>query len=119
VAQTATPSFLSGTNKSDAYQRGVYADIHFHFYALLRECARILMSGYGWGDTAINFRLESWFDRSHGNKIVLLQEHPEELANRSLVFATAFAAWTKANQLPCVEHWLCDLRLSELRRFLV
>jgi hypothetical protein len=76
------------------------------------------MSGYGWGDTAINFRLDSWLDRSHDNKIVLLQEHPEEITNRSLVFATGFAAWTKAHQLACVEHWLCDLRLSELRDFL-
>ncbi len=49
VAQTGKPSFLSGINKSDAYQRGIYTDIHFHFYALLRECSRILMSGYGWG----------------------------------------------------------------------
>jgi hypothetical protein len=118
VAQTGTPSFLSGINKSDAYQRGIYTDIHFHFYALLRECDRILMSGYGWGDTAINFRLESWFDRSRANKLVLLQEHPEQLTNRSLVFATGYDAWTKTGQLACVERWLCAVRLSELRELL-
>lgn len=118
VAQTGVPSFLSGINKSDAYQRGIYTDIHFHFYELLRECDRILMSGYGWGDTAINFRLDSWLDRSRANKVVLLQEHPEQLTDRSLVFATGYEAWTKAGQLACVERWLCGVRLSELRGLL-
>jgi hypothetical protein len=118
VAQTGAPSYLSGINKSDAYQRGIYTDIHFHFYALLRECDRILMSGYGWGDTAINFRLDSWLDRSRTNKVVLLQEHPELLANRSLVFATGYEAWIKAGQLACVERWLCNVHLSELHNLL-
>ncbi len=115
VAQTGAPSFLSGINKSDAYQRGIYTDIHFHFYALLRELDRILMSGYGWGDTALNFRLDSWFDRSRANRVVLLQERPEQLTNRSLIFATGYEAWTRAGQLACVERWLCNAHLSELR----
>lgn len=118
VAQTGMPSYLTGTNKSDAYQRGIYTDVHFHFYALLREINQILMSGYGWGDTAINFRLDSWFDRSRTNRLVLLQEKPEKLTNRSLVFATGYNAWTKAGQLTCVECWLCNTRLSELRGLL-
>lgn len=114
VVETMRPSYLTGVNKSDAYQRGIYTDIHFHFYTLLREIDHILMSGYGWGDTAINFRLDTWFDRSRTNKVVLLQEKPEELTNRSLVFATGYEAWTKAGQLMCVERWLCNVRLSEL-----
>jgi hypothetical protein len=118
VAQTGMPSYLTGINKSDAYQRGIYTDIHFHFYALLREIDHILMSGYGWGDTAINFRLDTWFDRSRGNKLVLLQERSEELTNRSLVFATGYNAWINTGQLRCVERWLCDAHLSELHELL-
>lgn len=118
VAQTGMPSYLTGINKSDAYQRGIYTDIHFHFYTLLRDLDHILMSGYGWGDTAINFRLDSWFDRSRANKLILLQEKPEELTNRSLVFATGYNAWTNAGQLKCVDRWLCNTRLPELRELL-
>ncbi len=118
LAQTGTPLFLSGANKSDAYQRGVYTDIHFHFYTLLRDCDRIVMSGYGWGDSAMNFRLDSWFDRSPANKVVLLQEHPDNLTKRSRIFATGYEAWTKTGQLVCVERWLCDLRLPDLRDLL-
>jgi hypothetical protein len=102
--------------KSDAYQRGIYTDIHFHFYALLRQCDRILMSGYGWGDTAINFRLDTWLDSSRDNKIVLLQDRPEELTNRSLVFASGYKVWMRAGQLACVERWFCDTAMSDLRR---
>jgi len=118
VAQTGKPTYLTGVNKSDAYQRGIYTDIHFRFYALLREINHVLMSGYGWGDTAINFRFDTWFDRSRANKLVLLQERPGELTNRSLVFATGYNAWTKAGQLTCVERWLCDAHLPELRGLL-
>lgn len=118
VSQTGKPSFLSGVGKSDAYQRGIYADIHFHFYALLRECSRVVMSGYGWGDAAINFRFDSWFDRSRANKMILLEQNPEGLTNRSLVFATGYGAWTAAGQLQCVRQWLCDFHLPELLRLL-
>jgi hypothetical protein len=114
-AQTGVPLYLTGINKSDAYQRGVYADIHFHFYALLREIDRILMSGYGWGDTAINFRLDSWFDRSRANKLILLQENPQKLTDKSLVFATGYDAWTRTGQLTCIDRWLCHVSLPELR----
>ena len=55
--QFRRPSFLSGINKAVAYQRGIYADMHFHFHQLLRQCKQMVMSGYGWGDIAINFRI--------------------------------------------------------------
>ena len=116
--QTGAPSFLSGINKSDAYQRGIYSDIHFHFYALLRECKCILMSGYGWGDTTINFCLDTWFDQSRAKRVVLLQENPEGLTKKSLVFDAGSKAWTEVGQLNCVDHWLCDVHFSDLRNLL-
>src|SRR6185295_2461066 len=45
------PSFLAGGSKEAWYQHGHYADIHFRFHELLRRCDRMVMSGYGWGDT--------------------------------------------------------------------
>lgn len=121
VAQTGKPSFLSGISKSDAYQRGVYTDIHFHFYALLRECNCVVMSGYGWGDTAINFRFDSWLDHSRANRIVLLHKNPDnfdnpnDLITSSLVFEVGYPAWTQVGQLRCVERYLCDVQLADIR----
>ncbi len=64
----------------------------------------------------MNFRLDSCFDRSRANRMILLQEHPGELENRSLVFATGYKAWTEVKQLECVEKWLCDTRLPDVPR---
>jgi hypothetical protein len=113
-AELRTPSFLSGINKSDAYQRGIYTDIHFHFYSLLRQCHKILMSGYGWGDTAINFRLDTWLDLSRSHKIVLLHPRPDALTDRSVIFAAGYRPWRQSGKLVCVERWLCDTSLSDL-----
>jgi hypothetical protein len=108
------PSFLSGINKAVAYQRGIYADMHFRFHQLLRQCNMMVMSGYGWGDTAINFRLDTWLDQSRGNTIILLHKNPEELVERSLVMASGYDYWTRGRQLIPVLKWLCEASLSDL-----
>lgn len=109
------PSFLSGIDKATAYHRGIYADIHFRFYELLRSCDQMVMSGYGWGDTAINFQLDSWLDRSTRNTIILLHEQPEQLVERSLTMARAFDAWVRSGQLICIKSWLCNVLLHDLQ----
>jgi hypothetical protein len=109
------PSFLSGINKAVAYQRGIYADMHFRFHQLLRECESMVMSGYGWGDTAINFRLDTWLDQSRKNNIVLLHENPQALVEKSLVMASGYDAWIRCGQLKLIQKWLCDVTLSELK----
>lgn len=113
-AEYLRPSYLSGIQKANAYGRGIYADIHFHFSLLLRQCDRILMSGYGWGDTAINFKLDTWLDRSRSNRIVLLDEQPDDLTNRSLIFASGYDGWKRSGQLACVRSWLCKTKLSDV-----
>jgi hypothetical protein len=59
TASPPRPTFLSGLNKSVSYNRGLYADIHYRFWGLQRRCDRMIICGYGWGDTAISLQLES------------------------------------------------------------
>jgi hypothetical protein len=113
------PSFLSGIDKAVAYQRGIYADMHFRFHHLLRRCKLIVMSGYGWGDTAINFRLDTWLDQSRSNRIILLHQTPEELVERSLIMASGYDAWTGSEQLIPIRNWMCEVSLSDLQSHLV
>jgi len=113
------PSFLSGINKATAYQRGIYADIHFRFYDLLRSCDHMVMSGYGWGDTVINFQLDTWLDRCRRNTIILLHEKPEQIAERSLIMASAYDGRVRSGQLICIKRWLCDISLRELHPHLL
>jgi len=71
-----SPSFLSGKNKVISYNRGIYTDVFYRFHRALRENDLMVMSGYGWGDTAINLRLENWVDNNQNNRMILLHENP-------------------------------------------
>jgi hypothetical protein len=114
-----SPSFLSGLNKSVSYHRGVYADVHFRFLELLRRCDLIVMSGYGWGDTALNFQLETWLDSARGNRLVLLHQSPRELVDRSVIMAMSYEGWLGSGRLAVFEHWLADTSLSDLKKLAV
>jgi SIR2-like domain len=113
--QFRRPSFLSGINKAVAYQRGIYADMHFRFHQLLRQHKLMVMSGYGWGDTAINFRLDTWLDQHRSNTIILLHQTPDELIERSLILASGYDAWTRCGQMISIPKWLCEVSLSDLK----
>jgi len=117
--QFRRPSFLSGISKAVSYQKGIYADTHFRFHQLLRQCKQMVMSGYGWRDTAINFRLDTWLDQNRNNSITLLDETPEKLVDRSLIMASGYNYWTRSGQLILIPKWLSDASLSDLKSYLV
>jgi hypothetical protein len=112
------PSFLSGINKVTSYQRGIYADIHFRFHQLLRTSDQIVMSGYGWGDTAISFQLDKWLEDGKRNRIILLYETPEKLANGSLILESSWDSCIKSGQLACINKYFQDVSLRELQAVL-
>jgi SIR2-like domain len=114
-SERLSPSFLSGLNKSVSYHRGFYADVHFRFLELLRRCNRMIMSGYGWGDTAINFQLETWLDSLRDNKLILLHTEPRQLIDRSVILATSYDGWLRSGRLTALEQWLANTSLSDLR----
>jgi hypothetical protein len=114
VPSPRRPTFLSGINKSVSYQRGIYGDVHFRFSEVLRQSDRMLICGYGWGDTALNFQLESWLDRSPLRRLILLHPHPEELRDRALIMASSYDSWVRNGKLVLIPHWLCETTLSDL-----
>ncbi len=111
-------SFLSGLNKPVSYDRGIYADVHFRFGEILRRCDRMIMSGYGWGDIAINHQLEAWFDRSRDNRLLLLHEDFKSLVDHSMTLSACQGGWVRNGQLIPAERWLCNTRLSDADEFL-
>jgi hypothetical protein len=111
------PSFLAGLSKPVAYQRGIYTDLHHRFHEMLRLCDRMVMSGYGWGDHAINCRLESWLDRT-GNQLVLLHPTPEDLTYRSLIVVSAFDGWMHSRKLVQIRKWMSEVRQDDLEEIL-
>ncbi len=113
-AERLSPSFLSGLNKSVSYHRGIYANVHFRFLELLRRCDRMIMSGYGWGDTAINFQVETWLDSFRGNKLILLHKEPRQLIDKSVIMATSYEGWLRSGRLVVLERWFADTYQSHL-----
>lgn len=110
-------SFLTGGNKAIRYQHGIYIDFQFRFQELLRRCDVVLMCGYGWGDAAINLRLETWMDNPR-KRIVLLHPKPEEIKARSMIIASAFNWWVSSGRLVTVPQWMSQLSLGEIERHL-
>lgn len=113
-----TPTFLTGVNKAIAYQRGIYADAHFRFHELLRHCTHVVMSGYGWGDTAINWRFDTWLDQDARNTIILLHRNPEEISERSAIVGSAYDYWIRKQHLVPIRKWLCETTLSDVEGLL-
>ena len=109
-----SPSFLTGVNKAIAYQRGIYADAHFRFHEVLRQCTLVVMSGYGWGDTAINWRFDTWLDQDRRNSIILLHPRPEEIATRSPIVGRAYDYWIRSRHLLPVPKWLCEASMCDI-----
>jgi len=111
------PSFLTGGNKAIRYQHGIYIDLQYRFQELLRRCDVILMCGYGWGDLALNLRLETWLDRPL-SKIILLHPNPEEIRERSMIVSSAYDWWVSSGRLVPVPKWMSDLSLADIERLL-
>jgi len=44
-----SPKVLSGLNKINYYNSGIYTDIHYYFQRVLYQNSLMIMSGYGWG----------------------------------------------------------------------
>lgn len=109
-----TPSFLSGRDKVISYNQGIYTDVFYRFHRALRENNLMVMSGYGWGDTAINLRLENWVDYNKNNRIILLHINPEKLRNRSLQLDQSYNGLVRVGQLIPVLQYLCNTSLNDL-----
>jgi hypothetical protein len=110
-------SFLTGGNKAIRYQHGIYIDLQFRFQELLRRCDVILMCGYGWGDAAINLRLETWMDNPR-KRIVLLHPNPAEIRTRSMIISSAYDWWVSSGRLITVPQWMSQLSLRDLEKYL-
>jgi hypothetical protein len=109
------PSFLTGINKDTMYNGRVYSDVHLRFQSLLRQTDRIIMSGYGWGDSAINLQPSTWLDRSPSHKLILLHRYPKELIKKSLIMATGFDAWVRLGRVALIERWMSEVTFPEIR----
>lgn len=74
----------------------------------------MIMSGYGWGDTGINFQLEKWLDQRRFATLILLHRNPDDLLDKSLILSTGFEWWVKARRVVPIRKWLSEVAIDEL-----
>lgn len=108
------PSFLSGANKMLAYNKGIYAEMFYRFHQVLREQRFMIMSGYGWSDSGINFRLIDWLERNRSHSLYLLHRDPESLVSNSLQLNEYYSALVSAYQIIPGNQWLSDTTLDDV-----
>jgi hypothetical protein len=93
----------------------MYADLHYRFHEVLRECDRMIVSGYGWADTGITNQIDRWLDQRASNRVVLLHERPEEMVERSPIIGRSYEDLVQRRQLVLVRRWMCHTSLQEIR----
>jgi hypothetical protein len=70
------PVMLIGThNKTDYYSAPFFAELHAHFRGVLKVSSRMIVSGYSFGDGAINRELFYWLDQRSDNRALVI--HPD------------------------------------------
>lgn len=115
------PQFLAGTyNKMLDYGTGIFAEMHYMFHQILKEHSLMVMSGYGWNDRGVNFRLMEWLHSSLDKKLYLLHEDPETQIrdqSRSGMWHR-YDNLVKEGQLIPRKKWLQDMNLDELLKII-
>jgi hypothetical protein len=110
------PTILTGSyNKSEAYGMNIFKEFMHAFHSELAEHKLIIMSGYGWGDYAINQRLCEWLGREKSHRIILLSEDkPWSMLASSHVIRYQWNQLIRLRKLVVMRKWLQDTTWAEI-----
>lgn len=110
------PRFLVGTfDKILSYETSLFLDQHLRFRIDLRDANRLIVTGYGFADKAINSRLIGWLARARDNRMVVC--HPDEngLLERSRkAIRTCWNRWRESGQLVILPTYVEGLKYSDI-----
>lgn len=109
---------LTGQRKAEKYYSGIHGEIHFRFTDHLRSCNNLIISGYGWNDIQMNWKLFDWLDNNKKAKMVILHDNPEQMANdsRFLQFRT-LDRYRELEKVEFVDKWFQNVQLEDVEIF--
>ena len=113
-----TPAFLSGPGKILTYNRGIFSEIFYRMHQTFRQHNSLVMSGYGWGDTALNFRIVNWLGYTDQNAMMLLHRNSEELIDRSMQLAEVYRAYVEKGRIKLMDRWLSETDIFDVTSFI-
>ncbi len=112
--------FLSGRSKELTYNYGLFADMYDVLTESMRKTDTILMSGFGWSDVGVSYRLRTWLRRDPNRKIILLHENPEDIRlNSNGLPSQEFDKFQERNQLVLIRKWFCDSQINDFDEHLI
>jgi hypothetical protein len=109
------PRVLTGSyNKFEAYGTDIIKEFIHSFHSELAEHRLIVMSGYGWGDYAINQRLCDWLGSNRSHRIVLLhKDRPVSMLKTNHIIRWQYDRLIRLRKIVVVRKWLEDFTKCE------
>ena len=99
------PIFLAGTfNKILQYIDEIYIDLHCHFVRSLRRVNYVVVSGYGFGDKAINSYIIRWLYDNTANRLIVLHPDPDTLKDAARgAIGRPWTEWVQSGKLVTIK----------------
>jgi hypothetical protein len=110
------PRILVGTiNKMLSYSDGIYADLHWELDRVLRETRTLAVSGYGFRDTGINWRLIDWVFSSANWRMTIIDPSPDRFRNAAASIDTMWDKWLREGNVVLIPRAIEATTWQEIR----
>ena len=111
------PLILLGRfNKELGYLDQPFLDLMSAFTQSLRSRDRLFVSGYGFGDKAVNSMLIEWVYSARGKRLIVLHEREHELLDAARgAICQRWQEWKDEGVLTVIPKFLGDCRWEELK----
>jgi hypothetical protein len=109
---------LTGQRKSEKYYSGIHGEIHYRFSHHLRTCRNLIVSGYGWNDVQMNWKLFDWLNRYEDAKMTIIHAEPENMAKYSRYLQYVdIDRFEKAGKLVLIKKWFQDVEFEDIEKY--
>jgi len=114
------PKLLIGTyNKMLSYVGGIYSELHFQFYNLLKNKNTLIIIGYGFGDRGINTKIIDWIYSNNQNKIIVIHPELKRLKqNAKGSISNKWDNWIKEGKLFTIEKYIENTSKTDITNIL-
>jgi len=114
------PEILVGTlNKILQYSNPIYLDLQCSFNRLLNHSAKLIVSGYSFGDKAINSRIIQWLDSLPSRKIIIIHPDPNYLLEHVRnAIRISWHRWLDDKKLFILQKSVEETNWDELKKML-
>ena len=113
-----TGHILTGQKKFENYISGIHGEIHYRFTHHLRNCSNLIISGYGWNDVQLNWKLFDWLYREADNKMIVIHKEPENMAKYSRFLSYSdIERGVKHGKIILIKKWFQEASAGDILQY--